>query len=681
MPRVPRPCAPPDGSSLLRRTLMLAAAFAFWMLLIAGRLYYLQVIKYVHWLARAQRQQQRTIELAPERGTIYDSRMRPLAMSLKVDSIYAVPSHIADRAAAARELAPILGIDARDLEGRFGAFRSFCWVKRKVTAGVAARVRALDLDGIYFQKEPKRFYPMGDLAAADLGYVGMDDRGLAGIEYALNTQIQGEPGRALVMEDARRQTFESREEDPGKPGMNVELTLDGGIQYIAERVLAADVEKWKAAGGVAVVENPDTGAILAMASYPNFNPNDYAKTPPQDRINRGVAWIYEPGSMFKMITLSSAIDEGVARPADLINCQMGSMVLGGRVIHDAERGLGVITLAQVLAYSSDVGAVKVALRMGQQRFYDHILKFGFGAKTGVLLPGEERGLLMPPSRWSGVSIGQIAIGQGIGVTALQLGDAYAAIANGGTLIQPHIVKDVFRGATHEPASPQGRRRAVSAKTAATMRQMLEGVVEFGTGKGAQLDGYSAAGKTGTAQKVENGRYSHTHYVASFIGMAPASHPALVILVSIDTPHGAIYGAEVAAPAWKEIAQEALSYLNIPRDEPLKPPVLMASARMPQQGAIARPAPVADPAPNSGLAPFSPNSSTPAQAAENSVVISSGPLITVPDFSGLNERKVAGECETLGMRLSLSGLGLAISQNPGPGTRVPEGSSIQVVFAR
>lgn len=680
MPRVPRPSHPTEGAPLLRRTLMLAAAFAFWMLLIAGRLYYLQVIKYVHWLARAERQQQRTIDLAPQRGTVYDSRMRPLAMSLKVDSIYAVPSHLTDRGKAARELAPILGMSPRDLEARFDAFRTFCWVKRKVTAGEVARVRALNLDGIYFQKEPKRFYPMGKLAAADLGYVGMDDRGLAGIEYALNSQIQGQPGRALVMEDARRQTFESREEDPGRPGMSVELTLDAGVQYIAEGVLAADVEKWKAAGGVAVVENPNTGAILAMASYPNFNPNDYSKAPAQDRINRGVAWIYEPGSMFKMVTLSSAMDAGLARPTDLINCQMGSMVLGGRVIHDAERGLGVITLAQVLAYSSDVGAVKVALRLGEQRFYDHILKFGFGAKTGVLLPGEERGLLMPPSRWSGVSIGQIAIGQGIGVTALQLVDAYSAIANGGTLIQPRIVEDIFRDGVHEKRPEQWRRRVVSAKTAASMRQMLEGVVEFGTGKGAQLDGYTAAGKTGTAQKVENGRYSHTHYVASFIGMAPASHPQLVILISIDTPHGAIYGAQVAAPAWKEIAQETLSYLNIPRDAPLKPPVLMASARIPQRAPSARNAPAFHASPPAPAAP-DPSSAAAAQPVDPSARMSSAPLVTVPDFSGLNERKVAEMCQSLGFRLRLSGLGLAVSQNPVPGTRVPEGSNIAVVFGR
>lgn len=669
---------------MLRRGLMLAAGFALWMVLIVARLYYLQIIEYVPWIERAQRQQQRTIELAPERGVIYDAHMRPLAMSLPVDSIYAVPSHIPDPARTAEQLAPILGMEARDLDGRFDAFRTFCWVKRKVSAEVSARVHALNLQGVYFQKEMKRFYPMGELAAADLGYVGMDDRGLAGLEYSLNSQIEGQPGRALVMEDARRQTFSSKE-DSGKPGMNVELTLDAGVQYIAQRVLAADVQKWHAEGGVAVVENPNNGNILAMASYPSFNPNDYTRSPPPDRVNRGVTWIYEPGSMFKMVTISSAIQDGVVKPTDVINCQMGSMVLAGRVIHDAERGLGDLTVSQVLGYSSNVGAIKVVLRLGEQRFYDHILSFGFGAKTDIGLPGEERGLLMPPDRWSGVSIGEIAIGQGISVTALQLVDAYSAIANGGMLIQPRIVKAIFRGGVHQPLPAQWERRVVSPQTAATMLQMLRGVVEYGTGKGAQLEGYSAAGKTGTGQKVDpNGRYSHTHYVASFIGMAPASRPALTILVSIDTPHGAIYGAEVAAPAWKEIAQEVLSYLNVPRDEAVKPPVLMASMR---PLAIALPPSVQ--APQAGDPPDPASQATPSPALpapgdpieRGTVVINDGPLVVVPNFSGLNERKVADQCQALGLQLTLSGLGLAAAQSPAPGTQVPEGTTVEVSFAR
>lgn len=679
---------------MLRRGLLLAAAFAFWMVLIAARLYYLQVIEYVHWLDRAHGQQQRTIELAPQRGGIYDAHMRPLAMSLPVDSVYVVPSHLTDPAMTARLLAPILGLNSHDLEARFDASHSFCWVKRKITVAQSKRVRALGLKGVYFQKEMKRFYPMKDLAASVIGYVGMDDRGLGGLEQSLDGAIRGQPGHALVMEDARRQTFESLDET-GKPGMNVVLTLDTGLQYIAQRVLDADVARWHAKGGVVVVQNPETGAILAMASSPSFDPNDYTEAPPQDRLDRGVSWIYEPGSVFKLITISSAIQDGVARPTDVINCQMGAIQLGGRTIHDdaddmrRERaGLNDMTVSQVFAYSSDVGTVKLSLRLGENQFYQDIRNFGIGQKTGIRLPGEERGLLMPPDRWSGVSIGEFAIGQGVGVTPIQLIDAYSAIANGGTLIQPRVVQDIFRGNSRQTLPTPWSRRVVTPLTAATMRQMLADVVGFGTGVGAQLDGYSAGGKTGTAQKVENGRYSHTHFVASFIGIAPLEHPELTILVSIDTPVGGHYGAEVAAPAEREMMQESLNYLNVPRDEPLKPAALLAakfSLDGPPLPAAHAAGPTLSPEPQSILdappATWPPNQESSAPMGVGTVVVDARPLVTIPDFSGLDESRVAGECQALGLNLTLSGSGLAIRQEPAPGAKVAAGSTIEVAFSR
>ncbi|MGH9397775.1 MAG: penicillin-binding protein [Terriglobia bacterium] len=697
MPRPAIPHTSDEASPMLRRGLMLAAVFAVWMVLIAARLYYLEVIEYVHWLDRAQGQQQRTIELAPQRGVIYDAHMRPLAMSLPVDSVYAVPSQLTDPGTAARLIAPGFGLSARALDARFDASRSFCWVERKITPAQSARIRSLDLKGIYFQKEMKRFYPMKDLAASVVGYVGMDDRGLGGLEQSLNSVIRGQPGHALVMEDARRQTFQSLDET-GQPGMNVVLTLDTGLQYIAQRVLDADIAKWHAKGGVVVIQNPETGAILAMASAPTFNPNDYARTPPQDRIDRGVGWIYEPGSVFKLITISSAIQDGVARPTDLINCQMGAIQLGGRTIHDVaddvrrERGgMNDMTVSQVFAYSSDVGSVKLALRLGEDRFYDDIRNFGIGQKTGIGLPGEERGLLMPPDRWSGVSIGEFAIGQGVGVTPIQLIDAYSAIANGGTLIQPRIVKDIFRGDVHHSPPPQWSRRVVTPQTATSMRQMMAGVMSFGSGVGAQLDGYSAGGKTGTAQKVENGRYSHTHFVASFIGVAPLPHPALTILVSIDTPVGGHYGAEVAAPAWREIMQESLNYLNVPRDQPLKAATLMAakfSLEGPQPAMTQAADPALSPEPQSvldaqpeSLPPSSTTAAANAAAQGATVMIDARPLITVPDFSGLDESKVARECQVLGLELTLSGSGLAVRQDPAAGSKAPAGSKIEVAFSR
>lgn len=686
MPRPGSPCPTDERSATRRRSLVLAGAFAAWMVLIAGRLYYLQVIEYVHWLARAHGQQERTIELAPHRGVIFDSHMRPVAMSLPVDSVYAVPSHMADPAAAASLLAPILGLDARSLEARFDASRSFCWVKRKITAAQSARVSALGLKGIYFQKEMKRFYPMKDLAASVIGYVGMDDRGLGGLEQSLDQTIRGQPGHALIMEDARRQAFRFVDEG-GHPGMNVELTLDMGLQYIAQRVLDADVAKWRAKGGVAVIQDSSNGDILAMASSPSFDPNQYAKTSPAKRIDRGVSWIYEPGSVFKLITISSAIQDGVAKATDVINTQMGSIELGGRVIHDdaddmrRERaGLNDMTVSQVFAYSSDVGSVKLALRLGENRFYRDICSFGIGQRTGIRLPGEERGLLMPPDRWSGVSIGEFAIGQGVGVTPVQLISAYSAIANGGTLNQARIVKAIFRGDDRQTLPPPWSRRIVTPHTAAIMRQMLGDVVAFGTGTNAQLDGYIAGGKTGTAQKVVNGRYSHTDFVASFVGVAPLAHPLLTILVSVDTPVGGHYGAEVAAPAEREIMQEALNYLNVPCDAPLRPDELRTAKYAFDPPAQSGPgADTVHPEARSVLdaAP----SETPDPAAAQETIVNAGPLVSVPDFSGDDESEVAAECQSLGLGLTVTGSGLAVRQSSAAGTKIPGGSIIQVAFSR
>lgn len=376
-----------------KRGVLLAGLFFVWVLAIVLRLYDLQIIQYVELLARADRQQQRTVEIAPKRGIIYDRNMHPLAMSLAVDSVYAVPSNIPDPSMEAKLLAPILNLDEKDLETRFQAHNSFCWVKRKITNQQSARIRDLNLQGIYFQKEMKRFYPDGDLASTVLGYVGMDDNGLGGVEYQYNKQIRGLPGRVLLSTDARHRSFRSTDWR-GKAGKNVVLTIDEDIQYIAEKALEQTVQKFHAAGGTVIVQNPHTGDILAMANEPTFNPNGYQKFPPKDRINRAIGWIYEPGSTFKSVTVSSAIDENLAKPTDLIDCQMGQIKLGGRIIHDVHDILpyerkGPLTLAQVLMYSSDVGAVKMGLRLGDERFYHRILEYGFDSETGVGLPGEE----------------------------------------------------------------------------------------------------------------------------------------------------------------------------------------------------------------------------------------------------------------------------------------------------
>jgi cell division protein FtsI/penicillin-binding protein 2 len=674
------------GSMTLSRGLLLGGFLALWMLALVARLYHLQIIEYVDLLARAERQQQRTIEIAPKRGTIYDRQMQPLAMSLAVDSVFAVPSEIPKPEMVADLLAPVLGLEKGDLLGRFKTFKSFCWVKRKVSTEEAARVRDLNLRGVYFQKEMKRFYPKGELAAQVLGYVGLDDHGLGGLEYRMNKAIQGTPSHILVAADARRQSFHSTER-AGQPGKNVVLTLDENIQYIAEKALAEAAAKWKMASGTVVVQNPQTGEILAMASYPTFDPNDFGTSAPPSRINRAISWVFEPGSTFKLVTVSAALEEHLATPQEVINCQDGSIVLAGHLIHD-DHAYGDLTVRQVVARSSDVGAIKLGLRLGEDRFYRYIRAFGFGSTTNVELPGEERGLLQPPSRWSGISIGEMSMGQEVGVTALQLISAYSAIANGGMLFQPRVVRDVFLGDSNDTVAPASGHRIVSRETAERMKELLAGVVEGGTGTTAQLAGYSAAGKTGTAQKIDStGTYSRTHYVPSFVGFAPVQNPAVTILVVIDSPVGAYYGREVAAPVFRSIAEQTLGYLNVPQDNPSSWPQVASSApagspRQQRGDRAGFPSTVSEP-PEVAASPVRTVAFTksPLPEAGGTLVLDDGPMVAVPDFAGMALRQVAEDCQKLGLDLNLRGSGVAIEQMPPPRALVPSGSRVLVRFAR
>jgi cell division protein FtsI (penicillin-binding protein 3) len=694
--------AKPDRSRLERRRLVVGAICLAWFACLATRLYYFQVIQYLEFVARAERQQQRTIEVAPQRGDIYDRQMNPLAMSTGVDSVYAVPSEISEPQMVATLLAPVLGLDGNDLLGRFKAMHSFCWVKRKISAPEAARVRDLNLKGVYFEREPKRFYPKGDLAAQAVGYVGLDDKGLSGLEYAMDDQIEGRPGRVLLASDARRRTFHSTEW-PGIPGKNLVLTLDEKIQYVTEKALAEAVTRAAAPGGVAIVQNPHTGEILALANQPTFNPNDLGDSSASARLDRGVGWVYEPGSTFKIVTLSAALEENLTTPQEVINCQNGSIVLVGHTIHD-HMPFGDLRVTDVMANSSDVGIIKLGLRLGDDRFYRYIRNFGFGAKTGIELPGEERGLLKPPNRWSGISIGEISMGQEIGVTPVQMITAFSAVANGGILFEPRIVRDVFLGAHHDAVAPASGHRVISERTAEKMRQILTAVVDHGTGKPAQLAGYSSAGKTGTAQKIDaSGAYSNSHYVASFIGFAPATRPAVTILVVIDSPVGAYHGTDVAAPVFRSIAEPTLRYLNVPEDNPSRwphaipsspaqPPVqkrgefagllpldrgLSGAATSPVQTAsyLNVESEVRSPAPDDG------GRRTRPEDLESTVILGDGPLVSVPDFSGWAARRVAEECEKLGLDLDLAGTGLAVDQNPVAGAKVPSGTRVWVRMAR
>src|SRR5690349_20308296 len=536
----------------------------------------LQIFDYGETAQHAQRQQQRTIEVAPRRGLIFDRSGHELAMSIGVDSIFAVPSEIPDPDTAATLLAHILKLEPAELRARFHAAKTFCWVARKVDAEASDRVRALNLRGIYFQKESKRFYPKRELAAQVLGYVGMDDEGLSGIEREFDEQLRGQPGRMLISVDARKRWFGRVERQP-EPGENVVLTIDQTIQYIAEKELENAVRENGAAAGTVIVENPHTGEILALANRPTFNPNLTKKIRPQELNNRAISDIYEPGSTFKLVTLSAALDQHLTRPSELVDCQMGSIIVAGRRIHDWHR-YGVLSVADILAHSSDVGTIRIGLRLGDDRLYHYMRAYGFGSQTGIELPGETRGMTKPVSRWSKVSIGAISMGQEIGVSPLQLASMVSTIANDGLYVPPRIVA----GTTAPRSTPQliafhpalGR-RVISSLTAAEMKHMMEGVVLRGTGKKAILDGYSSAGKTGTAQKIDaSGRYSHRQHIASFAGFAPVNDPAVTVLVVLDSPAGGYPhdgGGEAAAPVFARIAQQVLAYMNVPHDVELQDP--------------------------------------------------------------------------------------------------------------
>ncbi len=653
---------------------------------LAARLYDLQIIQYLQFLARAQRQQQRSVAVVSKRGTIFDREVHPLAMSLAVDSVYAVPAEIPNPEMVTGLLEPILGLTPGELAGRFKAFRTFCWAKRKVTSEQADRVRELNLKGIYFQKETKRFYPKGQLAAHLLGAVGLDDDGLAGLEYSENKALKGHPARILVAYDARGQSYRSTGWD-GQPGKDIILTLDENIQYIAERALAEAVAKWRGTAGTVIVQNPYTGEILALANEPHFEPSSFLKVAPGVWVDRAVSAVYEPGSTFKLVTLAAALEENLTSPGEMIDCQEGSIVLAGHTIHD-HKPFGALTVQQVLVHSSDVGAIKLALRLGEERLYRYIRSFGFGSKTEIELPGEERGLLNAPDRWSGISIGEIAMGQEVGVTALQLATAYSAIANGGILFQPRIVRDIFRGTVHDAIPAAAGRRVVSERTARLMKQMLAEVVRNGTGVPAQLTGYTAAGKTGTAQKIDaSGRYSRSHFVASFVGFAPIERPAVTVLVVIDSPQGAIYGSEVAAPVFRAIAEQTLGYLSIPHDNPSG--WLQVASRAPfgssreTRGSPGGFLPMSPEA--AGAAPLPVRrvsfSSPSPGVSRGTVLLDGGPLLPTPDFSSLAVRRAVEECERLGLDMSFTGSGLAVEQSPVPGTLVPLGTPIWVRFAR
>jgi cell division protein FtsI/penicillin-binding protein 2 len=714
------------------RSYVLGGILLLWCAVICLRLVYLQILRYGSFEQRAQHQQQRTVELSARRGVIYDRAGRELAMSIAVDSAFAVPSEIPDLSSTISLVSRIAKSDPRELLARCKAARTFCWVARKADSETVERIRALNLRGIYFQKESKRFYPKGELAAQVIGYVGTDDEGLSGIEREYDEGLRGRPGEMLISVDARRKWFASVEKQP-QPGQNVVLTLDQQIQYIAEHELDAAMAATQSISGTVVVENPHTGEILALANRPTFNPNRTREITPEKLKNHAVSDVYEPGSTFKLVTISAALDESLTRPEETFDCQMGSIVVFGRRIHDW-KAYGVLSVSDILARSSDVGAIKIALRLGEERMDKYIRAFGFGRQTGIELPGETRGLAKPLNRWSKVSIGAIAMGQEIGVSPLQLAAMISSIANDGVLVGSRIV-----ASTTTPESlPQtitfhsvDERRVITTTTAALMRQMMQGVVvlPYGTGKNAILEGYSSAGKTGTAQKVDpvTHTYSRSKYIASFAGFAPVNNPTVVCVVILDSPVGGHHGGQVGAPVFRRIVQQVLEYLHTPHDVELPPnrATLVASRQSQREEddlregspdrlgdtmevaetpsptpapptrrpsppeKVALIAPLAAAGHDSPPAPTNPaTGSTPPQTAaapassSGTVIVDIEPGgILVPSFAGKSVRAAIEIAEQTGLDLDIIGSGLGEDQSPSAGARVAMGSKVTVRFGR
>ncbi len=717
-----------------RRLYIFAALLFIWIFAIGFRLVRLQVVKFGFFEDLAERQRTRTVPVEPRRGNIYDRYGHPLAMSIDVDSVFAVPSEVHDKETTAAMLGKVLNLDPQDILVRLKMARPFVFIARRIDAETSTRIRQLNLRGIAFRKEPKRFYPKRDLAAQVLGYVGMDGDGLGGLERGFDDDLRGIPGKELVSLDARGKWF-SRVEKPPDPGQNLVLTIDQTIQYIAERELQQGMEDTKSIAGTVVVENPRTGEILALANRPTFNPNVFNSVPAEALKNRAVSDIYEPGSVFKVVTYSAALDQHVVTPDDKVDCQHGSIDVFGMKIHDHE-SLGVVTIAEALAHSSDVAAIKTGMKLGDERLYHYIHDYGFGQQTGIELPGETRGLARPVSRWSKVSIGAISMGQEIGVTPLQTISLLSTIANDGVYTPPRIVAgELPPDGTPKPvifhSAPQ--HRVVSAMTAAQMKKMMEGVVLFGTARRAVLNGYSDAGKTGTAQKVDpaTGAYSKTKYVASFIGFAPVNSPAITIAVILDSPVGLHQGGQVCAPVFKRIAEQVLEYMHVPHDADVKNPQrqnLQASAKdedladessdrlsPPLQMAEADAASNASPQTNSqakvvgvkapggaaaGLPPASgkqqtqsstgteiaqasppPQPPSPAEQAapQGTVVLDVDSGVIVPSFLGKPLRWAVESAQQSGLEINAIGSGVARQQWPAPGSHLSSGQKITVRF--
>jgi cell division protein FtsI/penicillin-binding protein 2 len=690
----------PD-SDATKRVRLLARLALLWALIIVGRLVQLQVVSHKQYVDLAQEQQERALDVRAPRGTIYDRNGQILAESLPVDSVCVDPLLIPDISLASQFLGVALDLDPAtlydQLESAVARKRGFLWVKRRITPEESRRLRSFNVDWVEFRTESHRFYPNNDLAAHVVGSVDHGENGNSGLELSMNQELEGHDGEIRVLTDVKRHAYATQVDEKAVPGMDITTTIDSRIQYVAEQALKDAVETSHAVRGSVVAMNPYTGEVLALANFPTFNPNDPPKPGESlaDRNDVAITSPYEPGSVFKVVTLSAALETTSLRPDSLINCHNGVLRLGSRVIHEAEtHGFGVLSMADVLARSSNIGAIEIGMHVGPQNMYNYMRRLGFGSPTGIELPSESAGLVRRMDRWGKTSLASMSMGHEVAVTAIQLAQLGCIIANGGVMVHPHVIlREQRAGERPRPEILRAPVRVLRPATAITMRRMMEGVVTlpYGTAyRYARLAGYTSAGKTGTAQIYDFAahEYSH-HYNGSFVGMAPVTNPAIVIAVTLNgTSGGAGFGGPVAAPVFHQVAAAAMRLMDVPKDLPDQDEASLKKSS---------PVEITDDLSIAGLDPsFGPElvSSDPQalasapQARDQRLFLpvsadrskqAIGPR--VPDFQGKTVRDVVEESERTGIPVDLLGHGVARAQAPAPGEVLLPGERVRVEFGR
>ena len=652
------------------RVLVAAVVLGIWTVGIEARLIYLQVIDHEQLVHRANQQKDRTLTLIPKRGEIVDRNGQVLAYSVDADTIYAVPSQIENPTDIAKALCDALDscLDAEQirLTELLSGNSHFAYVKRLASLDEARRVAALNLQGVGFLQVNRRYYPNRELAAHLLGYVGIDNQGLSGVESTYDEDIRGTPGQVMIQIDNKQNTFSRVERSP-TPGATVELTIDKYLQHIVERELKAGIQAYDADAGTVVMLDPKTGDVLALASEPSFNPNVFSDSTTNERRNRAVQDIYEPGSTFKVVTASAALEEQVVERDEIFDVSAGSITVAGDVIPDFHR-YGELSFTDVMVKSSNVGVIEVGFRLGQERFSRYVRRFGFGQLLSPDFPSESRGLVGDPSKLSVRGLASMSMGYQVAVTPLQMAAAIGAVANGGELISPRVVRSISQNGVREISEQRVIRRAISVDTAADLTEIMEEIVERGTGRRAQVPGYSVAGKTGTAEKLIDGRYSHYDHNASFVGFVPSDDPRLVMLVMIDTPRSAIIngvrqraytGGLVAAPIFQRIAEASLRHLAVPPSVHPEVPVIAS-----------RHLPVVE---ESLVTTVSFNATD-----EEEVIVDFG---VMPDLRGLSAReamKVAGKFD---LKIEFIGNGVVGRHEPLAGAEIEAGATTKVWLDR